>query len=236
LDGVLTPTAIVHKAAWEETFNQFLRQHANESGEPYVPFDPDKDYNVYVDGKPRQDGVRSFLASRGISLPEGDHDDAPDAQTVHGVGNRKNVVLLERLREHGVEPYEGSMRYLRAAVDAGLRRAVVSSSANCQEVVEAAGMENLLEVRVDGVTAREKHLRGKPHPDTFLLAAERLGVMPGEAAVFEDAISGVEAGRAGEFGFVVGVDRVGQAEALSANGADVVVDDLEKLLDGAQSA
>ncbi|NED96336.1 beta-phosphoglucomutase family hydrolase [Phytoactinopolyspora alkaliphila] len=236
LDGVLTPTAIVHKAAWEETFNEFLRRHAEQTGQPYVPFDPVEDYNVYVDGKPRQDGVRSFLASRGITLPEGGHDDPVDTQTVHGVGNRKNTVLVKQLREHGVDPYEGSMRYLHAAAEAGLRRAVVSSSANCQEVVAAAGMTDLLEVRVDGVTAREEQLRGKPHPDTFLLAAERLGVSPGEAAVFEDAISGVAAGRAGEFGYVVGVDRVGQAEALSANGADVVVDDLDKLLDGAHQA
>lgn len=232
LDGVLTPTAAVHKAAWEETFNRFLREHAESHGEPYVPFDPDGDYNVYVDGKSRADGVRSFLASRGITLPDGHHEDQPSADTVNGVGNRKNEVLLARMREQGVQPYAGSVAYLRAAADAGLRRAVVSSSANCREVVDAAGLTDLLEIRVDGLTARAENLPGKPKPDTYLFAAERLGVPPGEAAVFEDAISGVEAGRDGDFGFVIGVDRVGQADALRDGGADVVVDDLQNLLDG----
>lgn len=233
LDGVLTPTALVHKAAWRETFDAFLKQRAELTGESFVPFDVEQDYNVYVDGKQRADGVRSFLASRGITLPEGSPDDPGTADTVNGLGNRKNVVLLERLRAAGVEAYPGSVTYLRAAVRLGLRRAVVSASANCREVVAAAGIEDLLEVRVDGVVARQEKLRGKPEPDTFLAAAERLGVAPQEAAVFEDALSGVAAGRAGGFGFVVGVDRVGQADALRAHGADIVVTDLAELVDGA---
>ncbi|PZF81712.1 beta-phosphoglucomutase family hydrolase [Jiangella anatolica] len=231
LDGVLTPTAEVHKSAWTATFDAFLRERAERTGEPFVAFDPVADYNVYVDGKQRADGVRSFLASRGITLPEGTPDDPGSAETVNGLGNRKNVVLLERLRDVGVAPYPGSVTYLRAAAAAGLRRAVVSASANCREVVAAAGIEDLLEVRVDGVTAREEGLRGKPQPDSFLAAAKRLGVEPGEAAVFEDALAGVQAGRAGKFGFVVGVDRVGQADALRERGADVVVTDLAELLD-----
>jgi beta-phosphoglucomutase family hydrolase len=234
LDGVLTPTAEVHKAAWKETFDSFLRDRAAAEGEPYVPFDLVDDYLRYVDGKARADGVRSFLSSRGITLPEGTPDDPGSADTVNGLGNRKNVLLLERLRTVGVSPYEGSVRYLHAAADAGLRRAVVSASANCREVVEAAGIADLLEVRVDGVVARRDGLRGKPHPDTFLAAAEQLGVQPGDAAVFEDALAGVEAGRAGTFGHVIGVDRVGQAEALRRHGADIVVRDLAELLhDGA---
>ena len=232
LDGVLTPTAEVHKAAWEETFNEFLRQRAEQTGEPFVPFDPARDYYRYVDGKARADGVRSFLDSREITLPEGSPDDPGTMETVRGIGNLKNTRLLELLRERGVQPYEGSVAYLRAAEAAGLRRAVVSASANCREVVDAAGIADLLEVRVDGITARREELRGKPHPDTFLAAAERLGVGPEEAAVFEDALAGVEAGRAGRFGFVVGVDRVGQADALREHGADTVVHDLAELLDG----
>jgi beta-phosphoglucomutase family hydrolase len=230
LDGVLTRTARVHNAAWEETFNDYLRQRADPGKEPYQPFDPGPDYNEYVDGKPRADGVRSFLASRGIVLPEGTPDDAPEADTVNGLGNRKNEVLLRLIREGGVQPYEGSVAYLRAAKAAGLRRAVVSASANCREVLVAAGIEDLLEVRVDGITARELGLRGKPHPDMFLTAARLLGVPPAAAAVFEDALAGVEAGRAGGFGFVVGVDRVGQADELLAHGADIVVKDLAELL------
>lgn len=232
LDGVLTPTAVVHKAAWEETFNEFLRHRAEQTGEPFKPFDPEHDYYRYVDGMSRADGVRSFLESRGITLPEGSANDPGNLETVRGVGNLKNDRLLKLLRERGVEPYEGSVAYLRAAEAAGLRRAVVSASANCQEVVEAAGIADMLEVRVDGITARQDKLRGKPHPDTFLAAAERLGVDPAQAAVFEDALAGVEAGRNGRFGFVVGVDRVGQADALRAHGADTVVHDLAELLDG----
>ncbi|MFU8870922.1 HAD family hydrolase [Micromonospora sp. SL4-19] len=230
LDGVLTQTAKVHNAAWTETFNAFLKERATATGEPFRPFDPGADYNRYVDGKQRADGVRSFLASRGITLPEGAPDDPPEADTVNGVGNRKNVILLKRIHADGVEVYEGSVRYLEAAVHAGLRRAVVSASANAQAVVEAAGLEPLLEARVDGLVARERKLRGKPHPDTFLAGAQLLGVAPEQAAVFEDALSGVAAGKAGGFGYVVGVDRVGQADDLRENGADVVVTDLAELL------
>lgn len=229
LDGVLTPTAEVHKAAWAETFDQFLRAHAERTGSPFVPFDPGDDYHTYVDGRARADGVREFLRSRDLELPEGDHDDPDTVDTVHGLGNRKNTLLLARLRDRGVRPFPGSLAYLRATAEAGLRRAVVSASANCREVVAAAGLAELLEVRVDGVTARREGLRGKPEPDTFLAAADHLGVKPEQAAVFEDAIAGVAAGRAGGFGYVVGVDRVGQADPLKRAGADRVVRDLAEL-------
>ncbi|HEX5596657.1 MAG TPA: beta-phosphoglucomutase family hydrolase [Micromonosporaceae bacterium] len=232
LDGVLTQTAHVHNAAWEETFNALLRRRAAQTGEAFHPFDPQHDYNRYVDGRPRAEGVRTFLASRGIVLPEGSSDDPAEADTVYGVGNRKNAILLRRLREDGVAVYPGSVAYLEATAAAGLRRAVVSSSANCAAVVAAAGLEHLLEVRVDGVVARAEGLLGKPHPDTFLRAAQLLGVTPQQAAVFEDAIPGVAAGRAGNFGYVVGVDRVGQAEELRAAGADIVVRDLSELMGG----
>jgi beta-phosphoglucomutase family hydrolase len=231
LDGVLTKTAKVHDAAWKEMFDSFLRERAESTGQQFVPFDPVKDYDEYVDGKPRADGTRSFLESRGIELPEGSPDDPPEAQTVNGLGNRKNVILLKRIKEDGVEAYEGSVRYVRAARDAGLRRAVVSSSANCRDVLVAAGIEDLFEARIDGVVAEREHLRGKPAPDTFLAGARALGLEPQAAAVFEDALAGVASGRAGGFGFVVGVDRVGQADALKAHGADIVVEDLAELLD-----
>lgn len=228
---MLTQTAKVHDAAWKQMFDEFLRERADQAGQPFKPFDPVQDYEEYVDGKPRADGTRSFLASRGIELPEGDPGDPPDAQTVNGLGNRKNVLLLEMIRTQGVEPYEGSVRYVRAVRDAGLRRAVVSSSANCHDVLVAAGIDDLFEARIDGIVARREHLHGKPAPDTFLAGAEALGLAPAEAVVFEDALAGVEAGRAGRFGYVVGVDRVGQAEALKAHGADIVVEDLAELLD-----
>ena len=231
LDGVLTETAVIHKAAWARMFDEFLRERSARAGEPFVPFDPGADYLAYVDGMARADGVRSFLASRGIEIPEGSPDDPGTADTVSGLGNRKNAEFVATLREQGVRPYEGSVAYLRAAAGAGLRRAVVSASANCREVVAAAGLAPLLEVRVDGVVARDEGLPGKPAPDTFLAAAAKLGVDPSHAAVFEDAIAGVQAGRAGCFGYVVGVDRVGQAAALQANGADIVVQDLAELLD-----
>ncbi|AVT31346.1 hypothetical protein C6361_19750 [Plantactinospora sp. BC1] len=233
LDGVLTQTARVHNAAWAETFDDFLRRRAAATGEPFRPYDPGDDYNRYVDGRPRADGVRTFLASRNITLPEGDPDDPPTLDTVNGVGNRKNVILLQRIHADGVLPYQGSVDYLHAAQAAGLRRAVVSASANAADVVAAAGLEPLIEARVDGVVARRRGLRGKPHPDTFLAGAELLGVRPDQAVVFEDALAGVAAGRAGNFGYVVGVDRVGQADALRAHGADIVVRDLSELLGGA---
>jgi beta-phosphoglucomutase family hydrolase len=230
LDGVLTKTAKVHDAAWTEMFDDFLRERSRSTGEPFAPFDPVRDYDDYIDGKPRVDGTRSFLAARGIELPEGRADDPPGTQTVHGLGNRKNQILLAKIRSGGVEAYEGSVRYVRAARDAGLRRAVVSSSANCRDVLAAAHIADLFEVRIDGIVAERDQLRGKPAPDTFLAGARALGLEPAEAAVFEDALAGVEAGRAGNFGFVVGVDRVGQAAALSQHGADVVVPDLSELL------
>jgi beta-phosphoglucomutase family hydrolase len=230
LDGVLTQTARVHAQAWKEMFDAFLRRRSERTGEPFVPFDPVADYSAYVDGKPRYDGVRSFLASRNIELPEGDPSDPPTAETVCGLGNRKNELVLALLRRDGVQVYEGSVRYLRAVRDAGLHRAVVSASANTREVLKAAGIEDLFEVRIDGIVAAERHLRGKPAPDPFLAAAAELKVPAAEAAVFEDALAGVEAGRAGNFGYVVGVDRVGQRRALLEHGADIVVDDLGELL------
>jgi beta-phosphoglucomutase family hydrolase len=229
LDGVLTQTAKVHAAAWKQMFDDYLRRRAERTGERFVPFDPVGDYDEYVDGKPRYDGVRSFLDSRDIELPEGGAEDPPGAETIHALGDRKNQIVLELIREHGVEPYEGSVRYVRAARDAGLRRAVVSSSTNCRDVLHAAGIEDLFEAVIDGVLAEREHLRGKPAPDTFLAGARALGVEAAHAAVFEDALAGVEAGRAGHFGSVVGVDRVGQADALAAHGADVVVGDLAEL-------
>jgi beta-phosphoglucomutase family hydrolase len=229
LDGVLTKTAQVHDAAWEEMFDGFLGGRAARTGEPFVPFDPVADYDDYVDGKPRADGTRSFLASRGIQLPDGHPDDPPDKETVYGLGNRKNEIVLRRIRADGVKVYEGSVRYVRAAREAGLRRAVVSSSTNCRDVLSAAGIEDLFEVHIDGMVAERDHLRGKPEPDTYLAAARALALDPEQAAVFEDALAGVAAGRAGGFGFVVGVDRVGQAIALAGHGADVVVTDLAEL-------
>jgi beta-phosphoglucomutase family hydrolase len=231
LDGVLTKTAKVHDAAWKEMFDGFLRQRSEATGQPFVPFDPVRDYDEYVDGKPRADGTRSFLASRGITLPEGSPGDPPEAQTVFGLSNRKNQIVLKRIRSDGVEAYEGSVRYVRAVKDAGLPRAVVSSSANCRDVLEAAHIEDLFDAEIDGVVAERDHLRGKPAPDTYLAGARALGVEPAAAAVFEDALAGVASGRAGSFGFVVGVDRVGQADELRKHGADVVVTDLGELLD-----
>ena len=230
LDGVLTQTAKVHDQAWKETFDAYLHERAQGTGEQFQEFDPVRDYDEYVDGKPRDDGVRSFLESRGISLPEGSPDDPPSAETVAGIGNRKNVLVLKLIQDEGVEVYEGSVRYATAARDAGLRRAVVSSSANAREVLTSAGIIDLFEQIIDGHVADEQHLRGKPAPDTFLAGARGLGVEPAQAAVFEDALAGVEAGRAGHFGVVVGVDRVGQAAALKQHGADVVVSDLAELL------
>jgi beta-phosphoglucomutase family hydrolase len=230
LDGVLTDTASVHKRAWQAMFDSYLRTRAERTGEEFVPFDIGTDYLKYVDGKKREDGVSSFLASRGIELPEGDPGDGPDAETVFGLGNRKNKMFLQTLHNDGVEVFDGSRRYLEAVSAAGLGVAVVSSSANTKEVLEITGLDRYVQHRVDGVVMREQNIPGKPAPDSFLRAAELLNVAPGEAAVFEDALAGVAAGRAGHFGCVVGVDRVGQAEALRRNGADVVVTDLAELL------
>ncbi|MGH3496167.1 MAG: HAD family hydrolase [Nocardioidaceae bacterium] len=232
LDGVLTNTATVHDAAWKQAFDAYLRERAERTGEEFTAFDSAADYERYVDGKPRADGVRDFLASRGITLPEGDPDDPPTAETVNGLGNRKNRLLVKRIHDDGVETYDGSVRYLEAVRAAGLRTAVVSSSANTKAVLDVTGLVKLIDARVDGVTARQRHLAGKPAPDTFLAGAQALDVAPGRAAVFEDATAGVAAGRAGHFAQVIGVDRVGagHADDLREHGADLVVEDLAELL------
>lgn len=230
MDGVVTKTALVHDAAWKEMFDTFLRQRAAQTGEKFVPFDPVKDYDDYVDGKPRLDGTRSFLESRSIDLPEGKPDDPPGTPTLYGLSNQKNDLVLEKLAHDGVEVYDGSVRYIKAVRAAGLRTAIVSSSANTVQVLQAAHIEDLFDTRIDGQIAAERGLKGKPAPDTYLAAAQALGVAPAHAAVFEDAQSGVAAGRAGGFGYVVGVDRVGQAAELKQHGADVVVKDLGELL------
>ena len=230
LDGVLTDTASVHKKAWQSMFDDFLKVDSERTGTKFVPFDVAADYLKYVDGKKREDGVRSFLASRGINLPDGNPDDAADAETVFGLGNRKNEMFQHTLHTDGIEVFEGSRRYLEAAAKAGFGIAVVSSSANTREVLELTGLDKFVQLRVDGVTMREQNIAGKPAPDSFLRAAQLLDVTPAEAVVFEDALSGVEAGRAGNFGYVVGVDRVGNAEALRRSGADVVVTDLAELM------
>jgi beta-phosphoglucomutase family hydrolase len=230
LDGVLTQTARQHAAAWKEMFDAYLRTRAERDGTRFVAFDAHGDYDRHVDGRPRPDGVRTFLASRGIDLPDGDTSDPPTAETVHGLGNRKNALVLELIRREGVDVYEGSIRYVRAARDGGLACAVVSSSTNCEEVLAAAGIVDLFTAVVDGRLALREGLPGKPAPDTFLAGAQALGATADVAAVFEDALAGVEAGRAGGFAYVVGVDRVGQADALRRHGADVVVGDLSELL------
>jgi beta-phosphoglucomutase family hydrolase len=230
LDGVLTPTAKIHAKAWKQTFDEYLQARATRSGTEFVPFDSKDDYDEYVDGLPREDGVRTFLKSRGIELPEGTVDDPPDAETVNGIGNKKNDLVVRLIREEGVDAYPGSRSYVEAAKHAGLSRAVVSSSANCHDVLRSAGIEDLFDAVIDGVVAHREHLPGKPAPDTYIAGAKALGVEPAQAAVFEDALAGVESGRAGHFGYVVGVNRVGQRDALKAHGADVVVDDLSDLL------
>ena len=230
MDGVVTKTAVVHCAAWKEMFDDFLREWSAKAGKPFVPFDPVHDYDEYVDGKPRMEGTRSFLESRGITLPEGSEDDPPGAPTIWGLSNKKNDLILEVLKRDGVEVYAGSRQYIDAVRAAGLHTAIVSSSANTTAVLDAGGVADLFDVKVDAVVAKERGLHGKPAPDTFLEAARMLGVPASQATVFEDALAGVAAGRAGDFGFVVGVDRVGQAAELRAHGADVVVQDLGDLL------
>ncbi|MET8633919.1 HAD family hydrolase [Streptomyces sp. NPDC004096] len=226
LDGVITKTAVVHAAAWKQTFDDFLHRR---DGDSFRPFDEVADYDEYVDGRPRADGVRTFLESRDIHLPEGGPGDPPERETVQGLGNRKNELVLELIRTRGVDAYDGTIRYVEAVRAAGLRTAVVSSSTNCRDILRSIGAEQLFDVRIDGIVAAERHLPGKPHPDTFLAAARDLGVEAKSAAVFEDALAGMDAGRSGHFGYVVGVDRVGQADALRAHGADVVVTDLAEL-------
>jgi len=225
LDGVLTDTASVHRKAWGQAFAPMLK----ERGQP--PF-TDDDYADYVDGKPRANGVRDFLTSRGIELPDGDSDDPPDRASVNGLGTKKNALLLKAVHDDGVTVFEGSRRYLEAAREAGLRRLVVSSSANTEGVLHVTGLERLVEGRVDGVTIKEQHLNGKPAPDSFLAAALLLDVPPQHAAIFEDALAGVQAGRDGGFGYVVGINRLDAAHAqgLLDHGASIVVDDLAQLL------
>jgi len=233
MDGVLTNTAVVHARAWKKVFDAYLEERSGRTGEAFQPFDAGEDYARYVDGKPRDAGVASFLEARGISLPKGDPGDPPTAETVAGLGNRKNDIVLRRIAQDGVEAYAGSVRYVRAAVRSGLRRAVVSSSTNTHDVLAAAGIASLFEEVIDGHVAERERLRGKPDPDTFLAGAAALGVEAAAAVVFEDALAGVAAGRAGRFGCVVGVDRTGEADALREHGADVVVSDLADLLDRA---
>lgn len=232
LDGVLTRTASIHAAAWKQMFDEFLRDRSTRTGEPFVPFDAGDDYDAYVDGKQRLDGTRGFLLSRGIDLPEGDPSDPLGAATVNGLSNRKNELVLRLFDEGHIEVFDDSVRYVRAVRAAGLATAVVSSSANTAQVLDAVGIADLFDARIDGVVAAERHLAGKPAPDTFLAGAAAVGAAPAAAAVFEDALAGVEAGRAGGFALVVGVDRVGQADELRHHGADVVVDDLSQLLEG----
>jgi beta-phosphoglucomutase family hydrolase len=232
LDGVLTRTAELHAAAWKQTFDTLMHDRSPRGGSAPVPFDEITDYAAYVDGRPRADGVRAFLASRGIQVPEGSPDDAITADTVHGIGRRKNQLVQELMARRGVTAYAGSVAFLQAVGEAGLGRALVTSSENASGVLKAAGLEGAFDVQVDGTLSRELGLAGKPAPDVFLEAARRLGVAPSEAAVFEDALAGVAAGRAGRFGLVVGVDRTGQGAELRAAGADRVVADLSKLIGG----
>ena len=234
LDGVLTQTAKVHASAWKQMFDEFLRGWYGRAGQPFREFALPDDYERYVDGKQRRDGVRSFLESRAIELPLGSAADTPDMETIYGLGLRKNDLVLTLIHEEGVEPYPDAVAFVNQAKDQGLRRAVVSSSANCQDVLIAAGIEDLFEVQIDGVVAERDHLPGKPAPDTFLAGAKALGAEPAQAAVFEDAEAGVQAGRAGSFGWVIGVDRTGHADALRAYGADVVVQELTELLERAR--
>jgi beta-phosphoglucomutase family hydrolase len=234
LDGVLTATAHLHAAAWKRMFDEFLRQHATDNGLPFKEFDLDEDYKLYVDGKPRYEGVQSFLASRSIDLPYGEAGAAPTVNTIRSLGDRKNELINQVIVSEGVEAFPGSVALVRRLREAGMKTAVVTSSHNGVTVLEAAGIVDLFDVRVDGGVAARLKLAGKPQPDTFLKAAEQLGVEVKRAVVVEDAISGVQAGRAGRFGLVIGVDRKGDAEALRSNGADIVVKDLSELLPAGQ--
>lgn len=231
LDGVLTDTAVVHAKAWKETFDDFLREWSPAHGEVFVPFDEDADYHRYVDGKLREDGARSFLASRGIGLPEGTADDPPGAATIRGLAGRKDELVSRFLTPEHLQAFDGSVRYVKAARAAGMKTAVVSSSAHAGDILQALGIADEFDGLVDGRVARRDHLPGKPHPDMFLRGADVLAVEPSNAAVFEDAPAGVEAGRAGGFGCVVGVDRGGQAAALRDHGASVVIRDLAELVE-----
>jgi beta-phosphoglucomutase family hydrolase len=231
LDGVITDTASLHAASWKRMFDEYLQERASLRGEAFRPFDLASDYRLYVDGKPRFDGVRDFLASRGIDLPLGSPDDAPQAETVCGLGNRKNILVNAVIEEKGVEAYTGSVRLIRQLRDQGFKIAVVTSSQNCRAVLKAAKLDRLFDVQVDGNTIHAQHLAGKPAPDTFLMAAQLLGAEPNRTVVIEDAISGVQAGANGNFGLVIGVARKGNAEELRGNGANLVVNDLGELVD-----
>jgi beta-phosphoglucomutase family hydrolase len=231
LDGVITNTASLHATCWKQMFDQYLRKRAKQGGEAFSPFDLATDYRLYVDGKPRFAGVRDFLSSRGIQLPEGKHDDPAELETVCGLGNRKNDLVNELIQRVGVEPYEGSVRFIRELRRNGFKIAVVTSSQNCTLVLKAARLHSLFHVRVDGNTIETEQLAGKPAPDTFLLAARLLGVEPARAVVIEDAIAGVEAGSNGNFGLVIGVARRGNADELKHHGAHLVVNDLGELID-----
>jgi beta-phosphoglucomutase family hydrolase len=231
MDGVVTQTAVVHAAAWKEMFDDFLRGYAASTGTPFVPFDSHAEYDQYVDGKPRLDGTRSFLESRGINLPEGTPDDPPGTPTLYGLSNRKNDLVLAKIAAGGVQVYPGTIEYIRSVKKHGIATAIVSASANTKMVLDSAGIAGLFDARMDGVVAKERGLRGKPAPDTYLAAAQMLHVTAKQAAVFEDAQAGVAAGRAGGFALVVGVDRVGQAAELREHGADIVVQDVAELLD-----
>ncbi len=230
LDGVITATAKLHAACWKKMFDEFLEKHASRRGEPFKPFEISTDYRLYVDGKPRFDGVRDFLKSRNINLPEGTRDDPPKTETVGGLGNRKNDLINEVIDSVGVEVYDGTITLARQIRDEGIKIAVVTSSQNCDVVLKAAKVDDLFVVRVDGNTILEQHLSGKPAPDSYLEGAKRLGVDPQRTVVVEDAISGVQAGRNGKFGLVIGVDRKGNGDELKKNGADVVVKDLGEFL------
>lgn len=230
LDGVLTKTADVHAAAWRRAFDEFLDLEAKRTEKTFAPFDPVADYARYVDGEPRADGVRNFLAARGIGLPEGTDDDPPDARTVIGLGNRKNQLLLEVLRTSGVQVYAGAVALVKALRAQGTPLAVVSASENTRAALKAGGIADLFDARIDGHVVKERGLAGKPAPDSYLEGAKALGVPAERAVVVEDALAGVEAGRAGHFGLVIGVDHRDHADELRAHGADVVVTDLAELL------
>jgi beta-phosphoglucomutase family hydrolase len=231
LDGVITNTATLHATCWKQMFDEYLRERAEQKGEVFRPFDLATDYRLYVDGEPRFDGVRDFLRSRRIQLPEGTPDDPADVETVHGLGNRKNELVNRAIAELGVEPYAGTVQFIHQLRRDGFKIAVVTSSQNCDAVLRAAKLDDLFEVRVDGNLIQAQRLAGKPAPDTFLIAAKQLGVEPIRTVVIEDAISGVEAGSNGKFGLVIGVARKGNAEELKRHGAHLVVDDLGELVE-----
>jgi beta-phosphoglucomutase family hydrolase len=231
LDGVITDTANLHAACWKKMFDEYLQRRATQRGESFRPFDLATDYRLYVDGKPRFDGVRDFLTSRGIQLPEGSPDDPPQFETVGGLGNRKNDLVNEAIEDTGVEPYEGSVKLIHQLHHQGFKIAVVTSSQNCTAVLKAAKLDAFFHVRVDGNTILAQQLAGKPAPDTFLIAAKLLGVEPARTVVIEDAISGVQAGFKGNFRLVIGVARKGNAEELQHHGAHLVVNDLGELVD-----